>query len=189
MIPIIGAPCDCASAWLEAQSPIAAIIAEREPRSGRKNILPIRLLIPWPWKNAFLRTASSPAAQCVMPSKADILKGRVGNCFRCAVKQCGLKKPNAKADFFFIGGRFGSYHCLIASHILRNRRQFLLRTNLLRQKTDACQDFLTLFGLGFYVLQGILSMRECFGCYSHKYVCTDFCDLKTPLLPNAMLIL
>src|SRR5438876_5391205 len=142
IIPIIGAPCDCASAWLEAQSPIAAIIAEREPRSGRKNILPIRLLIPWPWKNAFLRTASSPAAQCVMPSKADILKGRVANCFRCAVKQRGLKKPNPKADFVFIWeGRFWFYRCLIASHILRKTRQFLLRTNFLRQRLKRVKTF------------------------------------------------
>src|SRR5215813_2797856 len=60
------------------------MIAERKPTSGRT---PVGLFIPWRWENAFLGTASSPAAQSSMPGRAGILKGRVRYCFRCSTFQ------------------------------------------------------------------------------------------------------
>ena len=69
---------------------------------------PLGLFIPWRWESAFLGIARSPAAQSSLPSEADILKGRVRDCFRCAVKTRGLEKGNAEeAEFFFIWGVFG----------------------------------------------------------------------------------
>jgi len=71
---------------------------------------PLGLFIPRRWESAFLGIARSPAAQSSLPSEAGILKGRVRDCFRCAVKTRGLEKGNAEeAEFFFIWGGYGGY--------------------------------------------------------------------------------
>src|SRR5438552_879242 len=108
IIPIIGGACDCASAWLEAQSRIAATVAERKPTNGCKHMTAIGLFIPWPWENAFLRSASSPAAQRSTPSEAGILKHRVPECLPCSTFQAKSRRVFAAflfcADFSYAGG-------------------------------------------------------------------------------------
>ena len=75
-------------AWLKPCLPVS--VSEKIPRGT--------------WENVFPGIASSPAAQSRMPSEAGILKRRVPDCFRCAVKTRGLKKGNTEADFLFIWG-------------------------------------------------------------------------------------
>jgi len=80
--------------------------------------MPLGLFIPWRWESAFLGIARSPAAQSSLPSEAGILKGRVADCFRCAVKTRGLEKGNAEeAEFFFIWGVWGVCGFLPASSL------------------------------------------------------------------------
>src|SRR5437762_12209673 len=107
IIPIIGAACVWASAWLEAQSRIAATTAEKEPTSGRKHMRAIGLFIPWPWEKAFLGIASSLAAQSSMPSKAGILKRRVPECFPCSTFQTSSRGVFAfiLTSFYWVLGR------------------------------------------------------------------------------------
>jgi hypothetical protein len=86
-------------------------------------MMPIGLLIPCSWQNAFLRTASSPPAENSRRTKAGIPQGGVADCFRCAVKTWGLKNVNAEADFFFIEGYLG--FLLVAWFILPKTGLFL----------------------------------------------------------------
>jgi hypothetical protein len=72
-----------------------------------------------------------------MPGKADILKGRVRDCFRCAVKTRGLEKANAEGDFFFIPGVVSLLVCLMARHILAKTGHFLLKAQFLGETEQA----------------------------------------------------
>jgi hypothetical protein len=56
-----------------------------------------------------------------MPSEAGILKGRVRDSFRRAVKPPGLKKVNAEADFFFIWGYLGFALSRRSAHFAKDR--------------------------------------------------------------------
>jgi hypothetical protein len=81
--------------------------AERKPTSGRTHMTPLGLFIPWRWESAFLGIARSPAAQSSVPGEAGIPRGRLADCFRCAVKTRGLEKGNAEEwEFFFIWGGY-----------------------------------------------------------------------------------
>ena len=75
-------------AWLELCLPVS--VTERTPWGT--------------WGKVFPGIASSPAAQSRMPSEAGVLKGRIPDCFWCAIETRELKNANAEADFFFIWG-------------------------------------------------------------------------------------
>ena len=72
-----------------------------------------------------------------MPGKADILNGRVPDCFRCAVKTRGREKINAEGDFVFIVEVVSLLVCLMARHILAKTGHFLLRGNFLSKTKKA----------------------------------------------------
>ena len=80
------------------------MIAKREPRVGRKRMMPSALLVPWLCQNAFPQNASSPTVEKNRPAKGGIAQGRAENGFRCAAKMRGLKNANAEEDLFFIWG-------------------------------------------------------------------------------------
>ena len=67
-----------------------------------------------------------------MPSEAGILKGRIPDCFWCAIEMRGLKKANAEADFFFIWGYLGCRSPRQSAHFAKDGR-ILHRTNLLEK--------------------------------------------------------
>src|SRR5437667_12763460 len=97
IIPIIGGACDCASAWLEAQSRIAATRADRELTGGRKYGAPIILSILRPWEKSFLRIAGSSSRIGSMPDKAGILEGGALDCLCSSMDE-------AKGGVFIMGG-------------------------------------------------------------------------------------
>jgi hypothetical protein len=68
-----------------------------------------------------------------MPSEAGILKGRIPDCFWCAIETRGLKKANAEADFFFIWGYLCCRSPGQSARFAKDGRIFH-RTNLLEKR-------------------------------------------------------